>query len=227
MALQVGTWDIDFRPYGWMRLRDGEGGPTVFIQFDVTGPAGRVVPEGITAENALVVLQEAVTSMQQRRFEMRSVVMQAGSDEPLSGRTWRRIPMSQIETLLSQTNAGDMLTAPCEVSPPTLQGLGEFFEATEDTAMWTYTTGSDLLRSDGAEGEPSRPLPKVEAPKGRLTDEFLRDVADAYLWFADAKQSPAPAIADMASVPVRTVHRWIYEARKRDILPPARPGRAG
>ncbi|MFD6972196.1 hypothetical protein [Streptomyces sp. NPDC059949] len=203
MALRTASWDIDFRPWGWTRIKQQDDGPTVYVQFQLAGTPGH------------------------ERFDMRSVVMQGGEDEPLSGRVWRRIPFSVVENLLARTNARDMLTRDCDVPAPSLETLAQFFEATGDLPSWTYTTTSDTVVSNELGGDPPGKFPRVTAPEGRLTDDFLKEVADAYRWFTAAKQAPAPAIAQMASVPVRTVHRWVYEARKRDILPPARSGRAG
>jgi hypothetical protein len=79
---------------------------------------------------------------------------------------------------------------------------------------------------------PERPaeapyVPPLERPD-RLDDAFLRHVADAY---ADAirrgAKSPAAALAAQAIVPVRTVHRWVYLARKAGHLPPGSQGRIG
>lgn len=157
---------------------------------------------------------------------MQSVVMKAG-DESLSGRVWRRIPLADLETYFVFPEVRDVLTSESEVAPPSLEELEEYFTATENSSKVSAITWSGMYVSDGSEGYPEGKFPMIHAPEGRLTDEFLADVADAYRWLTRAKRAPAPAIADMAKVPVRTVHRWIYEARKRDILPPARQGRAG
>ena len=39
----VGEWQMAIRPGGWIRLTDGKGGPSVYIQYDVPDepPAGR------------------------------------------------------------------------------------------------------------------------------------------------------------------------------------------
>ncbi len=70
-------------------------------------------------------------------------------------------------------------------------------------------------------------MPPLDRPD-RIDDAFLRHVADAY---ADAirhgARSPAAALARQATVPVRTVHRWIYLARKAGHLPPGSQGRIG
>ncbi len=110
--------------------------------------------------------------------------------------------------------------------PPSLDFLDDFFEATKESAASSIEILPDATPGGGA--GPAR-LPRIQPPKGRLTDEFLGEVAEAYRWATESQKAPAPAIAEVAEseVSVRTVHRWIYEARKRGILPPARVGRAG
>lgn len=205
MAMRIGTWQIDVRPFGWTRLRDDGGGPTVYIQYAVPD-SGRAA-----------------------RLDMQTVVMEAGVEEPLSGRTWRRIPLTTVEQLLTYDieETQGVFNSPCEAPAPSLDSLREFFDATENKYLTIKTPQLDVRISDGGEGEPKGKLPVVRPPDGRLTEDFLNDVADAYRWFTAAGRPPAPSISETSKVPVRTVHRWIYEARKRGILPPARAGRAG
>lgn len=67
----------------------------------------------------------------------------------------------------------------------------------------------------------------LSRPDGRDPDEFYSEVATAYRQYAEASKSPAAAMAQEAEVPVKTVHRWISEARRRGHLPPGRRGRVG
>ncbi len=60
-----------------------------------------------------------------------------------------------------------------------------------------------------------------------LTDAFLRDVAAAYLDAVRHDERPNIALAGQSGHPRRTVERWVYLARKRGFLPPARAGRDG
>lgn len=226
MGLGIDQWDIDVRPWGWLRLREQSGnGPSVFLHYQLTGPE------------------------RQERLELQSVVMRSGEAEPLSGRLWRRIPLSQIEEALTTWLVQMPFNAPTEsvalnamqaresfiegsdlsnVEAPTLDGLDQYFDDTEDIATVFFNPiPSGSLVSDGTEGVPPGKIPQITPPEGRITDDFLSDVAEAYRWFTEAKKPPAPAISEMSGAPVRTVHRWIYEARKRGILPPARTGRAG
>lgn len=204
MALASGEWHIEFRPWGWVRLMEKGGGPAVYLQYELSRTGSHT------------------------RLDLKAVVIRAGTeDDALSARTWRRIPFSKVETYLTITNAGSIITASCDVEAPSLEALDAYFDATKTFGTFSVSAPSERLVSDGGTNEPRRPMPQVKPPAGRLTDDFLEDVADAYRWFTEAKQAPAPAIAEMAGTPVRTVHRWIYEARKRGIIPPARTGRAG
>jgi hypothetical protein len=83
-----------------------------------------------------------------------------------------------------------------------------------------------LRQRPAGAAEPPRVAP-LDRPD-RIDDAFLRHVADAY---TDAirrgAKSPAAVLAAQATVPVRTVHRWIYLARKAGHLPPGSQGRIG
>jgi hypothetical protein len=71
-------------------------------------------------------------------------------------------------------------------------------------------------------------LPAIEPPAGhRMTDDFLHTVARAYAIAALKGLPPAPAIAEQAGVSRRAVHKWVYTARKRGIMPPGTRGRVG
>jgi hypothetical protein len=76
--------------------------------------------------------------------------------------------------------------------------------------------------------EDAEEYPAIEPPAGSpMTDDFLRDVARAYAIAARKGVPPAPSIAKVAGVTDRAVHKWIYTARKRGIMPPGTRGRVG
>lgn len=56
-----------------------------------------------------------------------------------------------------------------------------------------------------------------------IDDTFLADIARQYRDHVDAGRMPAPAIAEAEGTNVRNVHRWVYVARKRGLLPPGTP----
>jgi hypothetical protein len=62
----------------------------------------------------------------------------------------------------------------------------------------------------------------------RHPDMFYVSVADAYAELIDTSRHPAQDIATLTDAPITTVNRWVREARRRGLLPPASaPGRPG
>lgn len=91
--------------------------------------------------------------------------------------------------------------------------------------IWRSLSISRLEAALNAPGsEPRRA--RLTKPNGN-PDEFSRRVAAAYWHHAAATRAPAKAMAAEAGVPVRTVHRWIREARLRGVLKPGMRGKAG
>jgi hypothetical protein len=80
-----------------------------------------------------------------------------------------------------------------------------------------------------AYGEPVRGKPiELVRPKGhRLDDSFYARVALAYRQAVGRGLNPRQAISEAAGVSSDVAGRWIYEARKRSILPPTSPGKVG
>jgi hypothetical protein len=80
---------------------------------------------------------------------------------------------------------------------------------------------------DGAFGEPERSKPiRLVRPKGRrLDDSFYQQVAVTYRQAIGRGLNPRQAIAEAATVSPDVAGRWIYEARKRDLIPKTTPGK--
>jgi hypothetical protein len=79
-----------------------------------------------------------------------------------------------------------------------------------------------------APGKPTRrPRLRLKIPTGRVKpDKFYVDVAEAFAYLVVTSSRPATDLAEANDVPVTTVHRWVREARRRGVLPPAsRPKR--
>lgn len=74
---------------------------------------------------------------------------------------------------------------------------------------------------------PDATVPKLSRPDGSNPEAFYKLVAQAYNAAVARTDKPAKMLAEQADVPVPTVHRWIAEARRRGLLPPARRGKAG
>ena len=62
-------------------------------------------------------------------------------------------------------------------------------------------------------------------PRQRLDDNFFADVAHAYKSAVAFGLNPRKAIRDDTGAADATVAGWVLEARKRDHLPPAKPGK--
>jgi hypothetical protein len=74
-------------------------------------------------------------------------------------------------------------------------------------------------------GLESREALRIEQPqpKGRRRpDDFYRNVADAYASANRWTRKPAQELAEANEVPITTVHRWVKEARRRELLAPSR-----
>lgn len=72
-----------------------------------------------------------------------------------------------------------------------------------------------------------RAAPRIEIPRTRpYPDTFYAAVAAAYISEASSGK-PATRISELTGKPLSTVHRWISECRRRELLPPARQGKAG
>ncbi|HKE74552.1 MAG TPA: hypothetical protein VKB57_13105 [Acidimicrobiales bacterium] len=62
---------------------------------------------------------------------------------------------------------------------------------------------------------------------GGYPDEFYDAVAVVYRRLAAASHRPVAELAGANDVPVTTAQRWVKEARRRGLLAPGRPGKAG
>lgn len=150
--------------------------------------------------------------------------------EPVDGATLRRIPVARIEALLNTTGVGEAALSP---------DVAREFAALHGPALQTYPNefllieqALSTLLSGPVLGPPPNDAPTAERqplrrPDGTDPGGFYRQVADAYRAVAGTTSRPAKLLAEEAGVPVPTVHRWIHEARRRELLPPARKGRAG
>jgi hypothetical protein len=106
--------------------------------------------------------------------------------------------------------------------------------------------GGELPDSEDVNRRPTRPPVRtgeswdqeaaVPAPGGAVVgqrpqrgrpDAFYAELADEYRALVARTSRPAVEIAKRRDVPISTAHRWIKEARRRRLLPPGRPGKAG
>lgn len=67
----------------------------------------------------------------------------------------------------------------------------------------------------------------IEEPTWRRSDGFYAAVASTYRHLVSATPRPVVELAEANGVPRTTAHRWVKEARRRGMLAPGRPGKAG
>jgi hypothetical protein len=196
-------WSVAYRPGGWVRLRAKD--------------------ELSTGFRGTVYLQLLPDKTYQGRLTVHQAFMVG--DMSISARTWRQVPIAEIERVARQPEQAEVLRRPTDRPLAPAEELGRYFDETEPQfgAATTHIRDTPPLAPFDV---PMIPEPVQAPPKGRITDEFLVHVASAYAQ-AVGEGSPAKVIAEQAKVPIRTVHGWITEARKRGHLPPGRPGRAG
>lgn len=160
-----------------------------------------------------------------------------GRGDPLSGGGLRKFPLQAIERLAAGrvTESGRALAV-----GPNLSRLAAFFATTFGPKAKHWVADSMRAQYDPGVVDPAEPevsfktaeppaAVAIDAPPGgRLTDEWLADLARAYRVSIARRESPAKSIAAALGpgTSVRTVQGWIAKARDRGILEPAaRTGR--
>lgn len=207
-------WRIICAPGGWIRASTAGSGATIYMQLTRAG--------------------------ERQRLNVHVAVMRSAS--PISTHAWRNVPFGEIEEFANSTGGiltdggvnppRDVLLAPAQGDPLRLGELDDYFGTSEElrdhddpenrvphpNGFWL----GDLTRDPGVEPAP------LAHPGRRITDEFLADLAASYRWLVATDHSaPSTKIAEQTGAPVATVRRWVSMARKKGILPPGRPGRAG
>jgi hypothetical protein len=152
-----------------------------------------------------------------------------GEWRPLVAADLRELPLAAIEASVETSK----LAQNHGVVAPNLSLLASFFQTTFGTQARHWVAES--FRAQVAGKQPKRPkpakrarpvrVPALRRPEGAITDDFLSHVSAAYLQALQDGLSPGKALAEQADVPLRTVHRWVYTARQRGIMPAGRRGR--
>lgn len=170
------------------------------------------------------------------RLRIRELYLEA-EDGPIRGEHLRGLPLHVLEAICNEDRS-DVLNR-LEVPGPDLSraasyhatSWGRKVEHWVADSWWAQVAGSGVPQAPRARKRPRRtpPLPPqpLKAPDEGLTDAFLRTVAASYADAVRRGLAPAPTLAEEARVSHRTVHRWVYEARKRGIMPPGKQGRVG
>lgn len=162
-----------------------------------------------------------------------------GRGSPINAAALRKLPLSYLEQWIGHSNPA---RARLSVAGPDLSRLASYFATTFGKAQhWVADSwraqydNSDVRqapmgdgkRTRGRSEEPESGELLLSAPEdGRLSDAFLSDVVRAYNEAVARRLPPAITLGNLADVSPRTVHRWVYTARKRGVMPPAtRKGR--
>lgn len=198
--MQLDGWDLAFRPGGWVRATNTTG-LNVFLRLASVG------------------------SQNDDGAPLRVHTALLDSPQPVTARIWREVPFADIEVHARVPEIREVLTQPAEAENLGAAGLSRYFDRTSGKYRVTGFVPSSVLRAEA--GEPAADFTLVRPPDGRITDEFLENLAGMYRWAVESGRAPAPLIAESAQVPTRTVHRWVSVARQRGFLPPAVQGRAG
>lgn len=161
-----------------------------------------------------------------------------GQGEPISAAGLRGLPLQMLEQWAADAPAARQRL---QTPGPDLSRLAAFFSTTFGAKVkhWVADAYRAQFPQSGVPrpAEPASSAPKVARPPevqigappgGRLTDEWLSDLARAYRAAVARRQPPARAIAEALGpgTSVRTVQGWIAKARDRGHLEPAaRTGR--
>jgi hypothetical protein len=140
------------------------------------------------------------------RLVIVEVELTATVEHPIDTERWRRVPLGFLEQLANLPDHRRVLERKRRGTPVPL----DLAKALLPGTMADYQ------------------LPERALNGGRYPDDFYGVVAATYHRAVLRRLAPAQTIAEANDVPVTTVHRWIREARRRGLLPPARArGQAG
>jgi hypothetical protein len=168
----------------------------------------------------------------------------------------RRLPLGRLVATATQGPGGDILRALMDKQGPPLQTLADSMKVHHlrpencencgglvdpvrhqglswvEAAWWAQDAAVQsppMSRRPGWRTTPEpAPSPPLKPPLGKLTDDYLQQVSASYdTAVRGGSKAPAVDLAQQAGVSRRTVHRWIYTARKRGVMAPGRQGRVG
>jgi hypothetical protein len=202
----------------WIQWRHGNGG---WVRFDASDWEGPVYVRFTEDEGRLVVRElyidprgGSLRSADLRKLDLSRLAALAGTDwnDPVHAAN-RREPGPDLRRLASHFNGlyrrgSDWITQSYLAQDP-------------DSGVKAPKMGADVFPRMLEDVPPTAPL---RAPEYGLTDDFLREVADAYASAVARHEHPAKTLARQTGFDARTVHSWVYKARKRGIMQPTKRG---
>lgn len=155
----------------------------------------------------------------------------------ITGEMMRRAPIARVEALFADLREQqDHLEQRINLPGVPMSVLASHYGHTFGSRATGWVADAHRSQIPGSGVKPAKRVekrpgpdddepPPLHAPNGgRLTNEFLDQVARAYRAAVRRGEWPAPAIAAQAGVSVHAARKWIYTARKRGIMESGRQG---
>lgn len=163
-----------------------------------------------------------------------------GRDEPITDRMLSDLDLDGLESIAQMDRTDhERLIRQDRYAGPLLSVLASYYGTTFGRQakgwvadMWRSQFPGSGVRPVRRAREPQLQAPDdpppLQAADGRVTDDFLREVARAYsAALQRGDRRPAVTLAEQAGVTVHATRKWILTARQRGIMPPGRAGKAG
>jgi hypothetical protein len=168
-----------------------------------------------------------------------------GEGAALTGKLLRQLPLSDIEAWANNPAVTEIIKDRFSAAGPDIALLASHYATAWEPAErhWVAQAAragnsksaahkaqpakNRQLRSAPSAKPARTPPPPLMPPADGLTDEFLTKVAAAYDYAISLDRAPAERLSKQAQVSTRTVHRWIYTARKRGIMNSGKQGTVG
>jgi hypothetical protein len=157
------------------------------------------------------------------RFE----IVDAHISGKVSGPLLRSLPLSRIEASVNAPGLDRSLEWRFNKGEPVGPGLWPDTKAKKNLLKWREGPAQEDATVRPATVALSVNIPPVKIKAGKKPDDFYKQVAERYSALASQTRRPAAVLAEKNGVPASTIHRWVREARRRGLLSPGHPGRAG
>jgi hypothetical protein len=132
----------------------------------------------------------------------------------------RSFPVARLEAIANDPSQAVVIRE--SIATPAVDPVEQMMAT---LSLSTYATPWESLSGVASVDEADA---TIRVPGQRpYPSEFYDTVAAVYRAHAAHANNPAGRIAEAANVPVKTVHGWIAECRRRGLLAPGRAGRAG
>jgi hypothetical protein len=132
----------------------------------------------------------------------------------ISTSTMRTLPLGQIEAAANNEALAEKIKNSLRSPRPEQVELDEKF--------WAERAAIGPISLEPPPKVPALLRPPKMLRGQRYPDEFYEELSALYGRVAGRRSDPVKWIADQNGLPVRIVHRWLTEARRRALLTPGR-----